>query len=459
MDPPNHLWRTWSPQSHGLNTASHFSPASLLHPTPQTSTSRRPLITTPSITAAELKNVLAGHHNPRNRFLFFSDTLHFSLQFAAQKKAAGWKDLQVTCLNTATARDATAGKVVLQHIPDLIKVTGMPTLTNIDGEKIDYAGEWVAIDTHVLLGAGSSTASFDVLLDRGLYSLSPELGSQAERRNVHLYSALKTLRAYCFGSGRNWRVVEMEMAVALRLAAAFEGVGGQGMVPMGGVVEKHLVAWFLSMRKRDSSNMTALTSRLISVDAVSPSSRGESTAIGHGSPAGSVVGRGTKRKVSGVIDLTGDDDDEALKPPGKGPTLPKSMAPSQRGVPPSSSTSMSFSPTQSPRSPEIKQCEALVSILGHGQLRLRATDLTAVTSPSVLANDRASWQAWFRESRDRDRGARGEYSGRFGGVRKGGVVERKRRYGQRLPRLEREGHRRKLDERAKEGRPFERRRT
>ncbi|KAK3673126.1 hypothetical protein LTR78_006966 [Recurvomyces mirabilis] len=448
MDPPTHLWRTWSPQSH----------ASLLHPTHQPPISYQPPTTTTSSTATELQNVLAGRHNSRNRFLFFSDTLHFSLQFAAQKKSAGWTNIQVTCLNTATARDSTAGKVVFYHIPDLIKATGMPTRTNRDGEMIDYAGEWVAIDTDVLSGAGSSTAGFDMLLDRGLYSLSPELGLQAERRSVHLYSALKTLRAYCFGSGRSWQVGEMEMAIAVRLAAAFEGVGGQGMVWAGGVVQMHLVPWFLSMRKRDMCSLNPLKSRLISVDArprQPVGGNGTSTASGCGTLAGTVASRGMKRKVSEAIDLTGDDDN-ILMPASKRQALRKSMAPFKRDVPAPSYSTMSFAIPQSARSPEIEQCEALMSIMEHGQLRLQATDLSTVISTSTLAQDRASWQAWFRESRDRDRGGRHEYAGAFGGVRIGGV-EKERRYGRRLLRVERAGRRRKLDGRAREGRRFERR--
>ena len=315
----------------------------------------------------------------------------------------------------------------------------MPTRTNRDGETIDYAGEWVAIDTYVSLGAGGTTASYDVLLNRGLYSLSPELGLQAKRRNVHLYSALKAIRSYCFGCGRSWPVAETEIAAAMKLAAAFGAVGGQAMVGVGEVVQKHLLAWFLSMRKRDTCNITALTSRLVSVNARPPRSGGGcGTSTATRIPAGAVAHRGLKRKMSQAIDLRGDDDG-ILIPASKRPALRNSTAPLSHSGPSSSYSSMSSTARTLAKSPEIKQYEVLLTILEYGQLRLRAADLTTIISPSTLANDRASWQTWFRENRERDKGARGEPSG-VGGVRSG-RVEKKRRYGPRKPHSERGGRR------------------
>lgn len=101
---PKYLFRVWSEQSHGTNTPTLFVPASG-HISPD-----KPFEHS-DITAQLVKDALIGHQLPNCPFIFFTDSPIHALQLAAKKKADGFGQMQITCVDTTASKTLEGASV------------------------------------------------------------------------------------------------------------------------------------------------------------------------------------------------------------------------------------------------------------------------------------------------------------------------------------------------------------
>lgn len=405
---PHHLFRVFSPSSNGVNEPTLFAPASVI----SSSKTQRTKIH-PNFMAEALRIALIGKHTPANSFVFFTPSLLYALQFAAQQKSKGATGIRITCLETSTARTQDGKAVDFYSAPDLIAKYGVQMKLNRDGEACSYEGEWVAMVCSVVPGKGSSVADFDALLKLGLYQLYPELGEVAQTRNgTRLYSALRSLRQYSFQAGRRWLLTENVLSVAARLAAAFQ--------PIQAIAKSDcddLLAWFLALRKWEvgdgllktglsklSKNGSSIGGPVIDLTTEDASPGSCNRRSLH------VADRLALQTTKSFIDLTGSDEDDGG---------------AQTGV-------------KKDALPEFGQFGFVKQLLLDNGLRLRDMDTTALLKPQTIAKEVKYWNAWVHQSRGRTRSDRQGRARRVAGSR---VEKPARRDRHRIPRLSREEYR------------------
>lgn len=365
---PDYLFRVFSSSSNGINTAQVFKPASVM---------ASPKALRKSIHAGfraeELRIALRGSKVSANPFIFFTPSLLHALQFAAQQKSKGATGIRIACLRISTARTSDGNIVEFHSVPQLIEKYGTQTRSDKDGKPCSYEGEWVAIDCSVVPGKGSSIVALDSLLQLGLYRLYPELGQVAEKRNgVHIYSALRSLRQYCFLSGRTWNLTAEALSVATRLAAAFYPIqAGSGK---GSNVT---FAWLLALRKWevDGDVLKAwLSRRTSSAHIVRPAAIDLTVAPDVADSQKRLPLLAASSQASPlaqvVIDLTGDEgQDETITGEADSGCLP-----------------------------EMNQYATLRGMFGDKHLRPLDSDATAMISLATIAEAARDWKTWIHQS-------------------------------------------------------------
>ena len=254
---PAYLFRVWSHSSNGTNTCTRFAPASTKKPEGNTS-SKPPDLN--RVTANELLNAFIGRDTHPNRFVYFTQSLLYALQFAAHEKSRDdWTNISITCIDPSTCKDAEGNAVVFHHAPNLIQQYSVAVGTNRDGEKRTYSDEYLAIDCVVNLGAGCRTASFDDVVQRGLYTMSPELGVEAKNsRGAQLHQAVRRLREYSFNQGKTFACRDADVHLAAELSLAFAPISDTPGSETG-MMDLRILACFLGLRGRHIDDLQLTT--------------------------------------------------------------------------------------------------------------------------------------------------------------------------------------------------------
>ena len=240
---PKLLFRTWSTESHGTNSQILFKTGSQADVTPSVGPA--------SISGFEekLRAALLGKHMDDNPFIFFSSSLLFVLQLAARKKSQGESKIWITCVNTETATTGNGSPARVHSVDSLMTQYDVEIRNRSDTSLRQYPSEYVAIAS-LSPKAGSRCTLYDTLIPSGLFDLYPHLREINQRYNVKWYRAVKDLREFGFSTERP--LTKEEIDVAARLALSFAActpsdVGSEE-------IELHLMAWFLSFRKRSKDD-------------------------------------------------------------------------------------------------------------------------------------------------------------------------------------------------------------
>ena len=235
------LWRVSSKQSHGTNSTTRFS---LSKGVSITKTKR---CRVPKTEGEKLELALIGKHFDDVPVIFFSSSLQFAVQLALWMEAKGRTEIRITCICAGTAKTPDRTSVLFHSVQDLIKKWGLEL-------RNEYAGEYVSM-SDVVLGQGSCYVSLETLIGNGLYDLYPELSEVNNRKRVKWYSAVRDLRAYCFG--REFALTKDEIDVAARLAGCFTPCMNSARGHDGVMIS--LLASLLSLRKRHGNDATLQT--------------------------------------------------------------------------------------------------------------------------------------------------------------------------------------------------------
>lgn len=191
--------------------------------------------------------------------MFFTPSLLLALQFAHFRKGAYFhgvpeQNIRITCFDTEQARTPHGNLAQFACMQAMTKNHGIEFLD--DGEPRKFSAEYVTMDC-VVLDSTARTASFEEILEQGLYRLYPAIQEAtnntrfAPRVNVEL----KKLRKFCypkFGTIRPCDYARIDLAA--KLAATFKA-----SIRSEERVSGHLLAWMLSLTKRDASGYKAIS--------------------------------------------------------------------------------------------------------------------------------------------------------------------------------------------------------
>lgn len=244
---PDHLYRVYSDQSNGTNSALLFAPASA-------GDAGRDEICAAGVNNEQgslrdlLRSALLGQPMAANPFIFFTRSLLFALQLAAYKRAQGDTSIYIACVKTSTTTTPDAhDNVAFRRASELMDEHGVELRNRSDGASREYADVFITTYQTVQLGAGSSGASFDKLIDAGLHMLYPELLEVTKRHNVRLNLTVVDLRTYWFQ--KQYQLTDEAVTTAARLAALFEP---SSAVNCDSLLQppKNLMMGFVALRKR-----------------------------------------------------------------------------------------------------------------------------------------------------------------------------------------------------------------
>ena len=133
---PKYLFRVWSKQSHGTNTPTLFVPAS------GPISSNKPFEHS-KITARIVQDAFIGRQLPNCPFIFLTDSPIHALQLAAKKKADGFGEMQITCVDTTSSSTPEGASVEIRSAKSILDDYGAIMRTNHDGSARDYPDEYI----------------------------------------------------------------------------------------------------------------------------------------------------------------------------------------------------------------------------------------------------------------------------------------------------------------------------
>lgn len=125
-----------------------------------------------------------------------------------------------------------------------------------DGVRRTYLAEYVTMDC-VVLDSTARTASLDDILHEGLYRLYPAIQEATNNTKFapRVNRELQKLRKFCFNEENTIRPCDLaRIDLAAKVASAFRSND-----PGGERVAGHILAWTLSLTKRDHGGLQAIS--------------------------------------------------------------------------------------------------------------------------------------------------------------------------------------------------------
>ncbi|GAB1733623.1 hypothetical protein NU195Hw_g2305t1 [Hortaea werneckii] len=385
---PNYLFRVWSKQSHGTNTPTLFAPASR-------SVDLDNVFRPPEITAQLVQSAFVGRPLPECPFIFFTDSSIYALQLAAKKKADGYGEMQITCVDTSTSCTPEGASVEFRLAKSVLDDYGAVMRTKHDGSARDYPDEYITIHQSVILGPGSTTVAYDRLIQLGLFQLYPHLEAVNQRRRVMWYHSINDLREYGFAVGRPIKELSKEkIIIAAQLAASFTPAIGNKYLSSAPI---HLVAAFLALQKRNVAELAVSVyfewDRTIPRTAnVARQHSKHNSKLSLPTPADSEINsneplKSGKKRAASVIDLTEDEPSPAKR--------------SKRISTPVVDLTLDEEPDyEGSRVADARQYQDLLNALAGKRFRLQYLGASVQINQSVLLPERGEWEAWHRQSRE-----------------------------------------------------------
>lgn len=194
--------------------------------------------------------------------MFFTPSLLLALQLAHFRDSGGYggsrnTNVRITCFDSEQVRTPSGERVRFMCFDDMMKVCDIKKLER-NGESRSYAAEYATMDC-VMTGDSARTVSLYELALGGLYNLYPtiELANNTRRRGPRVNMELRQIRDYYFEQESTWPCGTARIDAAAKLAARFKTNGGGG-----DKVAEHILAWLLSLQKRDAGGLAVISNWL-----------------------------------------------------------------------------------------------------------------------------------------------------------------------------------------------------
>ena len=238
---PRFLYRSWVNESNGTNSRTEFRPA--FYTTNKTHTrfgmtydcTGEPL-------DKQLRKALVKNKVARNPFIFTTASPLYAFQHAITKAKEG-HNVHITCIDTSTALNASGKPVQFRSMPKLMEELKMEPLTThrYPYKEMVFTDVYVTTDS-IILGEGSTVASWDALLDAGIFGLYPEYAIMSRRHIPGLETPVKDLRNIWLKLCNDLTLKELSLAA--KLALKFESLSTREVVD----VPSHLLSALMALK-------------------------------------------------------------------------------------------------------------------------------------------------------------------------------------------------------------------
>ncbi|KAK4636056.1 hypothetical protein CLAFUW4_01537 [Fulvia fulva] len=245
------LFRAYSDESQGRNGKDVFASGAAV--SSGNITAYNPPLPSSIDVGQELVDALKWKKHMPSIFVFFSTSLLFATQVARFRKQKGETNVEIACVNTATARTPDGNPAKFWSVSSLVKKYGI-TLSNKDGSLRDYADIFVAMDC-IVPGKDALIASFDEMEQAGLYRVYPAMASGYHSHRPRLALTTQDLREFHFQEEKS--LTTGHINIAARVAAVFKA----DLSPREEQVPCSVFVHVLALRKRHARDVV-LTSWL-----------------------------------------------------------------------------------------------------------------------------------------------------------------------------------------------------
>lgn len=238
---PEYLFRAYSDQSQGFNSFKLFAPKAAVDRSKVQLLEYQPALARFDH-IQELKDSLAWRKKA-SHFTCFTQSLLFAIAMASYRKYKNSEqNIKIVCFRTDGARTPSGDRVHFEWVHGALEASGIELRTN-RGDVKEYRDVYTTLDC-VVPGKETWVASFDQLLDQGLYQLYSGLSSNASRYYPKLHKIAKFQRDDGFRS--ECTLSQGAITIAAKIASSFQPIDRQ-LKPAKYI--NHLMAQILAFRK------------------------------------------------------------------------------------------------------------------------------------------------------------------------------------------------------------------